>query len=319
MTMPSIHAIRRCILAGSIAAGVAILTVPAIAQDEPEIADFIAEQAPPSFDQAADAAKALEEALAADDIAAVAALLGLDADRLKGNAEAVESHQQIRQRAAERVTVRNLGDSQIVEVGTHLWPLPFPIAKAEDGKWAFDTEAGLDEIVARRVGENELTAIATAYAYIDAQREYASVDRDSDGVQEYAQKLRSSPGLTDGLYWPAGQGDGESPVGEFIDQDELAGAKAGDGYFGYRYRILKGQGDNIAGGGYDYVINDNMIAGFALIAWPVRYGQSGVQTFVVSHHGIVYERDLGEATEDIVPFIDSFNPDESWEIIGPSG
>ena len=192
-----------------------------------------------------------------------------------------------------------------------------PIAKTEDGKWAFDTYAGLDEIIARRVGENELTTIATVRAYVDAQTDYASLDRDSDGVLEYAQKLISSEGQTDGLYWPADQGDGESPAGPFVDESEVAAAK--DGYFGYRYRILTGQGDNIAGGAYDYVINGNMIAGFALIAWPVRYGVSGVKTFVVSHHGIVYEKDLGDSTEVIVPYIDRFNPDESWDVVGPSG
>lgn len=308
------------ICCSALSVSMAILAVPAaVAQEEPGIEDYIAEQAPPSFDKAADAAKALEDALAADDIDAVAALLGLDAALLKDNEEAMESYQQIRERAAERVRLMDVGDTKIIEIGAKLWPLPFPIAKGEeDGKWAFDTEAGIDEIIARRIGENELTAIASMLAYVDAQVEYAALDRDSDGVQEYAQKLRSTPGLTDGLYWPADQGDGESPVGEFIDLDEAADAED-NGYFGYRYRILTGQGDNIAGGSYDYVINGNMIAGFALIAWPVRYGETGVKTFVVSHHGIVYERDLGEATADIVPFIDRFNPDQSWQLVGPSG
>ena len=116
-------------------------------------------------------------------------------------------------------------------------------------------------------------------AYVDAQRDYAAEDRDADGVLEYAQKLISSEGATDGLYWPADQGDGDSPAGDLVDQAALDKAKAGEGYFGYRFRILTGQGDNIAGGAYDYVINGNMIAGFALIAWPVKYGETGVQHF----------------------------------------
>ena len=125
-------------------------------------------------------------------------------------------------------------------------------------------------------------------------------DCDGDGVLEYAQKLISSPGQTDGLYWPPDQGDGESPAGDFADQAALDKAKKGEGYFGYRFRILTGQGDNVAGGRYDYVINGNMIAGFALLAWPVKYDETGVATFAVNQHGVVYQIDLGQATELIV-------------------
>ena len=320
--MTSASAIRRVVFALSIVFGaVAFGSAAAIAQDaqeeESELAEYIADQAPQAFDQPAQAAAALEAAFAADDFDGVVALLGLDAAQVKTNEGAMESYREVRERAAERVIVRDEGEQKVLELGRELWPFPFPIAKTEDGKWAFDTYAGLDEIIARRVGENELTTIATVRAYVDAQTDYASLDRDSDGVLEYAQKLISSEGQTDGLYWPADQGDGESPAGPFVDESEVAAAK--DGYFGYRYRILTGQGDNIAGGAYDYVINGNMIAGFALIAWPVRYGVSGVKTFVVSHHGIVYEKDLGDSTEVIVPYIDRFNPDESWDVVGPSG
>jgi Protein of unknown function (DUF2950) len=134
-------------------------------------------------------------------------------------------------------------------------------------------------------------------------------------VLEFAQKLISSEGATDGLYWPADLGAGESPAGEFVDQAELDAAGQGDGYFGYRFRILPGQGDNIAGGAYDYVINGNMIGGFALIAWPVKYAETGVKTFAVNQQGIVYETDLGASTETIVKYIDRFNPDESWSVV----
>ena len=145
--------------------------------------------------------------------------------------------------------------------------------------------------------------------------DYASEDRDGDGVLEYAQKLISTRGKTDGLYWPADQGDGDSPAGDFVDQAELRRAKKGEGYFGYRFRILTGQGDNVAGGAYDYVINGNMIAGFALIAWPVKYGETGVTTFIVNQQGIVYEIDLGPTTDLVVKQIERFNPDDDWDVV----
>ena len=202
-----------------------------------------------------------------------------------------------------------------LDIGEKLWPLPFPVVKGSDGKWSFDTYAGLEEIINRRVGENELEAIATAKAYVDAQHDYAQADHDGDGVLEYAQKLISSEGATDGLYWPTDDVNGPSPAGDGIDLAELDKSKAGEGYFGYKFRILTGQGDNIAGGDYDFVINGNMIAGFALIAWPAKYGETGVNTFVVSHHGTVFETDLGEATDQIVKYIDSFNPDDTWNVV----
>ncbi len=207
------------------------------------------------------------------------------------------------------------GDRRVLNIGDELWPLPFPITKGEDGKWAFDTYAGIEEVINRRVGENEIEAIATARSYVEAQQDYASADRDGDGVLEYAQKLLSSEGQTDGLYWPR-PGEGDSPAGSFVDQAALEKVKEDKGYFGYRFRILTGQGDNIAGGKHDYVINGNMIAGFGLIAWPVKYGETGVRTFAVSQHGIVYEADLGEDTEKVVEGITSFDPDDSWEVVG---
>ena len=216
-----------------------------------------------------------------------------------------------------KVVVRDLGDRQFIDIGDELWPLPFPVVKGDDGKWSFDTYAGLEEIINRRVGENELQAIETMRAYVEAQRDYAAEDRDGDGVLEYAQKLLSSEGKTDGLYWPTDDVNGVSPAGDLVtDQAAVDKAKAGDGYFGYRFRILTGQGDNVAGGAYDYVINGNMIAGFALIAWPVKYAETGVHTFVVSHQGIVYQADLGADTEKLAAGIKRFNPDDDWEVTG---
>ncbi|MGF6177157.1 DUF2950 domain-containing protein [Ensifer sp. 4252] len=275
---------------------------------------YAADDDPPVFDDPTKAVDDFKSKLAANDFDGLAKLLGLNAEKLKAGEGATDTFALIREGAARNVVVRDLEGRKILQIGDRLWPLPFPITKGEDGKWAFDTYVGLEEIVNRRVGENELEAIDTVQAYVDAQKEYASQDRDADGVLEYAQKLISTPGQTDGLYWPSDQGDGESPVGDAISEAALEKAKAGEGYFGYRFRILTSQGDNIAGGRYDYVINGNMIGGFALIAWPVSYAETGVKTFVVNQQGIVYERDLGPSTEQIMPFIDRFDPDDKWAV-----
>ncbi|OCP05515.1 MULTISPECIES: DUF2950 domain-containing protein [unclassified Ensifer] len=280
-----------------------------------EIDAYAAEEDPPAFDDPAKAVEEFKAKLAANDFDGLAKLLGLNAKKLKDSEGVKDTFTLIREGAARNVVVRDLEGRKILQIGDRLWPLPFPLTKGEDGKWAFDTYVGLEEIVNRRVGENELQAIETVQAYVDAQKDYAAQDRDADGVLEYAQKLISTPGQTDGLYWPASQGDGESPVGDAISEAALEKAKAGEGYFGYRFRILTSQGDNIAGGRYDYVINDNMIGGFALIAWPVTYAETGVKTLLVNQQGIVYERDLGPSTEAIVPFIDRFDPDDKWNVV----
>ena len=192
-----------------------------------------------------------------------------------------------------------------------------PWSKRKNGKWAFDTYAGLEEIANRRVGENEISTVETVRAYVDAQEDYASEDRDGDGVLEYAQKLISSDGQHDGLYWPSEQKGGEeSPAGPALaDGNALEKARAGLGYNGYRYRILTRQGENVAGGKFDYIINGNMIAGFGLVAWPVKYGVTGVKTFVVNRSGIVYEADLGDQTTDVAEKIRAFNPADKWDIV----
>ncbi len=293
----------------------AMAPVTSFAQEATGFSALASPEDPPVFDDAAAAIEAFKAGLAADDFDGVAKLLGLDAAKVKTGEGAMDTFARIRDGAALQLVVEDLGDRKILDIGEKLWPLPFPLVKGTDGKWSFDTYAGLEEIVNRRVGENELQAIATAKAYIDAQNDYAESDRDGDGVLEYAQKLISSEGATDGLYWPEELGAGPSPAGAAIDAGALEKAKAGEGYFGYKFRILKGQGDNIAGGDHDFVINGNMIAGFALVAWPIKYGETGVNTFVVSHHGAVYETDLGEATEQIVNYIESFNPDDTWTVV----
>jgi len=270
---------------------------------------------PTLFDTPEAAIAAFKDVMAKGDITAISTLLGLDAAKVEKADGIADSVKDIQEAAAEGISVEEEEDQRVLDLGKELWPFPFPIVKGEDGKWAFDTVAGLEEIVIRRIGENELHAIDTMRLYVQAQQDYATEDRDADGVLEFAQKLISGEGLTDGLYWPAEQGDGESPVGPSIDMAALDKAKAGDGYFGYKFRIMKRQGDNVAGGAHDYVVNGNMINGFALIAWPAVYGETGVSTFVVNQAGVVYERDFGPDTANIVPKILTFNPGDKWDLV----
>lgn len=289
-------------------------TQPACAASQ-SVENFVGAE-PPLFDTPEAAVEAFKTKMAKGDIAELAALLGLDAEKLKGVEGIAERIAELRTATARLVQVRGEGNERIISIGQEVWPFPFPLVKSEkDGKWAFDTVAGVEEIVNRRIGENELQAIETVRLYVEAQRAYAEEDRDGDGVLEFAQALISSQGQTDGLYWPVEQGDGESPMGPNISQAALDKAAAGEGYFGYRFRILKRQGKYIAGGDYDYVINGNMIAGFALLAWPVDYARTGVNTFVISHAGIAYEKDLGPDTGEIVKRIKSFNPDSTWQVV----
>jgi hypothetical protein len=287
-------------------------SLPAAAQPAESYERFMGPE-PETFDDVAPLVEAFTSRLAAGDEDGLAKLLGLDLQELQSAEEDLADRvAEIGEAAAAGVKIEEVApDRRTLLLGDDLWPFPFPVVQA-DGKWAFDTGAGLEEVVNRRIGENELQTIATAHAYVEAQEEYRETDWDGDGVLEYARKLISTPENYDGLYWPAAEGVPESPAGAFVDAADENPAADGSGYFGYRYRILEGQGENIAGGKYDYVINDNMIAGFALIAWPVEYDVTGVNTFVVSHHGIVYEKDLGPETAALAEKIVTFEPDQSW-------
>ncbi|WP_208245572.1 DUF2950 family protein (plasmid) [Rhizobium sp. T1470] len=290
------------------------IAAPSVAQMQTDLSEFEA-GTPPSFDDPSALLDRLKAVLSANDIDGLATLLGLDAAKLRSSKEAMVSYGLIREGAARQLRLQDLGDRKIVAVGDVLWPLPFPLSKDKDGKWAFDTEVGLQEIINRRVGQNELTTIQTMHDYVLAQDQYAQIDEDEDGVYEFAQRLISSLGKRDGLYWEPGLFDEESPAGHLIETAAFGKAKRGEGYYGYRYRILTAQGSNVIGGKQNYIVNGNMTAGFALIAWPVMYRVTGVQTFIVNGANIVYERDLGPQTEQRVSTIKEFNPDDSWTIV----
>jgi hypothetical protein len=226
------------------------------------------------------------------------------------------------QHAAEQSRLQKKdATTSILYVGKDDWPFPIPIAQSPDGKWFFDTEAGKGEILARRIGANELDTIEVCKAYVQAQRQYASKDRDGNGVLKYAQRILSTPGKMDGLYWSVNPGQEQSPFGPLMAQAEMEGYEQTAGqphepYHGYHFRILRAQGSAAPGGKYDFVINGNMIAGFALVAFPAEYGSSGIMTFIVSHQGKLYQKDLGPQTEDTARGMKEYNPDSSWTLVG---
>jgi Protein of unknown function (DUF2950) len=198
-----------------------------------------------------------------------------------------------------------------LEVGKDNWVLPIPLVQASDG-WRFDMKSAQAEIRVRRIGANELAAQAAMLAYYDAQREYASEDRDNNKVLEYAQKFMSSPGKHDGLYWPVTGNEPESPLGPAFDKHT-----AGEDYHGYYYRILTAQGPSAPGGAYNYIVGGRMTSGFAMIAWPAKYGETGVMSFMVSHDGEIFEKDLGKNSAKIAESMKLFDPDSSWQEVKP--
>ena len=211
--------------------------------------------------------------------------------------------------------IKTVGDDKAtLIIGDNDYPFPIPLVR-KAGKWSFDTQAGRIEILARRIGHNELDTIQTALAFVDAEDEYASKDRTGGGVGVYAQLFISQPGKKDGLYWPTEQGEEESPLGELFAQASHEGYVAGyhAPYHGYYYRILTRQGPHATGGAVDYVVNRKMIGGYALVAYPDEYRNSGVMTFIVSHSGQVFQKDLGPDTANIAQRMTSFDPDPSWK------
>ena len=266
------------------------------------------------------AVDALATALKANDEAALVAIFGEKHRTLVTSGDSVNRAAAAAQLEAFRALEESAKDRRVLLMGSEAWPMPSPLVR-EGAVWRFATEQGADELINRRIGGNERSAIQVLRAYIDAQREYASRDRDGDGVLQYAQKLASTPGKFDGLYWPADAAKGEvmSPFGPLIAESStyFAGRTKGDPYRGYHFKILTRQGKSAPGGTYNYLVNGRLIAGFALLAYPAAYGESGVMTFIVNHNGKIYQNDLGSATTRLATRISAFDPGVDWKEAAP--
>jgi hypothetical protein len=275
-----------------------------------------------TFKTPEEAVKSLMEALRSNNTKELLAILGPAGKEVTSSGDEVRDKTEregfIKEYEEMSKLVSETDNKVILVVGKNEWPLAIPIVKKGE-TWLFDTKAGKEEMLNRRIGRNELNVIQVCLAIVDAQREYAMKDRDSDKLLEYAQRFRSNPGKKDGLYWEAKEGEEQSPLGPLAAravQEGYAGRKPGDNpvpYQGYFYRILKAQGKNAPGGAYDYVVRGQMIGGFALVAFPAEYGASGIMTFIVNHDGVVYQKDLGRETRKVAKAMTKFNPDKTWK------
>jgi hypothetical protein len=269
-----------------------------------------------------DAVNALIDAVRSNDQTALATILGAQGRALVASGDNVADRNAARRFVAEYDTAHHLeggGGKVVLYVGADDFPFPIPLVP--DGpSWRWDADAGREEILKRRIGRNELSAIQVCLAYVDAQREYYSQSHTRGGILEYAQRIASSTGKRDGLYWPTKGDEPASPLGPLVTRAQAAGYTRGSGsasgrvpFHGYLYRILLRQGPHAADGAYDYVLNGHMIGGFGFLAYPAVYGNSGVMTFIVNHDGVVYQKDLGPATARSAAAIQSFDPDATWK------
>ena len=269
-----------------------------------------------SFKTAEEAADALVSAAKTGDRKAVLTVLGQKGADIVSSGDTV-ADASARNRVIEAYNAKHQmamegTDKAVLIIGHEDWPFPIPLVR-KDGTWRFDTAAGREEILYRRIGRNELSAIQACLAYVDAQQEYAERGIAGNGV--YAQRIVSGPGKNDGLYWPAQPSEDDSPLGELAASAAAEGYRVGQQrapYHGYYYKVLTRQGPNAAGGALDYIVRGRMIGGFALVAYPAEYRNSGVMTFLVNHRGDVYEKDLGPNTAHIAAGITAFNPDNTW-------
>jgi hypothetical protein len=273
------------------------------------------------FATAEAAVEAFVSALKANDEKELLAILGSAGKELISSGDPVDDRHRrelfIRE-FEQRSALAMEGAKMVLVIGEKQWPFPVPLAKKGD-HWFFDTLAGKEEILNRRVGENELSTVQTLLAIVDAQREFAIKDRNNNGVREYAQKFRSDPGQQNGLYWEAKPGEEASPLGAHVADaraDGYAKTETRTGpvpFHGYYFRMLTKQGKYADGGAFDYIVRNKMVGGFAVVAYPAAYGSSGVMTFAVNHDGVVYEKDLGKSTAKSAKSIQAFDPDKSWK------
>lgn len=266
------------------------------------------------FPDAGQAANHLVIAVAGHDKAALDAMLG---DDYRDVLPAGESEAEIVDRflnawATYHSLVATSDSVRLLAAGENGWTLPIPIVRGDQG-WCFDMQAGRDMMRIRRIGRNELAAMQAALAYHDAQIEYAGADLDGDGVLEYAQRFISRKGKHDGLYWKTESGQPQSPLGPLFD-----GKLPTDAYHGYRYRILTAQGPHAPGGAESYIQGGNMVGGFALVAWPADYGNSGIMSFLMGRNGRLYEADLGPDSDGIASTLPTFDPDSRWSPVAPA-
>jgi hypothetical protein len=260
------------------------------------------------------AAEALTDAIRKNDDKAISAILGKSWNDFVPGSDWQD--EEIRERFLKawdegHKIIPDGPDKALVGAGTTGWVSPIPIVK-QGNEWRYDVEAGRVEMEARLIGRNELAVIQTLLAIVDAQRDYAALDPMKVGVPVYARRLVSSSGRMDGLYWEAKPGEPESPLGPLLAKAQLGDVQE-NGYYGYRFRLLYSQGPDAPGGAYDYLVNGRMRGGFAVIAWPVHWGETGVMTFMVSHNSDVYEQDLGSDTAQRAAAINVFNPDKNWD------
>jgi hypothetical protein len=303
---------------------------PAAAKPEaPTKADTSATATPPApkptvvpakrFASAEEAEQAFVAALRSGDMKALRSILGSEGRTLVSSGDPVVDRQSREKFVQAYDTAHKLvtdGNGAVLRVGNDDWPFPVPLVQ-DGGRWRFDARQGKEEIIARRIGRNEVYTMETCLAYVDAQREYYAEDRNADGVLEYARQFASTPGKRDGLHWFTQPGEPPSPLGDLVVRARAEGYRRSEGggptpYHGYLYRILTAQGPAAPDGAYDYIARGHMIGGFALVAFPAQYGVSGVMTFIVNQDGVVYQKDLGPSTRSRAFAMRTFNPDPSW-------
>jgi hypothetical protein len=267
------------------------------------------------FASAEAAAEAFVDAVARSDGDAVRAILGADYQKVMplGDMTQDDKLDFLAAWAQGHRVVPQGDDTAVLEVGKTNWALPIPMVKGTGG-WVFDTRAGADEMITRRIGRNELAAMEAVLAYFDAQKEYARKERQPGMGLVYAQKFFSTPGKQDGLYWQTAAGEEPSPLGP-----AYSAATTRDGaYHGYYFRILTGQGKNANGGAYDYRVKGRMSGGFALIAWPAQFGKTGIMSFMVNHDGVVFQKNLGPGGDAVARSMQRFDHDASWQAVVPA-